>query len=175
MNTIKKIELEFSIYCNQLASNNKIIFYFFRYITFTAEWWMYVSYGLILLLMDFDEAIDPIKVGIIAYTFHYLIYYLIKNTFKRQRPFNAHESIKKLVIPPDKYSLPSGHSSGATITTLIIIHFFPISNIEILFVWPLLIGMSRIMLGVHYLSDAIVGITLGYLSYYISIMLLNLI
>ena len=99
MDTIKKIELEFSIYCNQLASNNKIIFYFFRYITFTAEWWMYVSYGLILLLMDFDEAIDPIKVGIIAYTFHYLIYYLVKNTFKRQRPFNAYKSIKKLVIP----------------------------------------------------------------------------
>ena len=64
--------------------------------------------------------------------------------------------------PPDKYSMPSGHSSGITIITLILIYQLKINIF--LFVAPFVI-LSRIFLGVHYLTDTIIGILLGYISY----------
>ena len=165
-NYLNKIELNISIVSNQVASKNKIIFYFFRTITFTAEWWMYIIYALLLLLINNKIAIPSIKLGLIAYSFHYPMYYIIKNTFKRKRPFEKYNSIEELVKPPDKYSLPSGHASASTITTLIIISFWP--ELNFIIIWPILVAISRIMLGVHYTSDAIIGFLLGLICYYIS-------
>ena len=170
MNKLKKYlnrtELNISTTFNQLTSKNKIVFYFFRVITFTAEWWMYIIYALLLLLINEKIAIPSIKVGLIAYSLHYPIYYIIKNTFKRKRPFERYDTIEGLVKPPDKYSLPSGHASASTITTLIVISFWP--ELNLIIVWPLLVAISRIMLGVHYISDAIMGFLLGLVCYYLS-------
>ena len=89
INHINNIETNISLYCNKLASNNKFIFYFYRIITSTADWWMYLVYAILLLLItDCGIAIKAIKYGSIAYFFHYPIYYIIKNTTKRKRPFN---------------------------------------------------------------------------------------
>jgi len=169
---INNIEINISLYCNRLTSNNKFIFYFYRIITSTADWWMYLIYAVLLLLIaDYNIAINAIIFGSIAYFFHYPIYYIIKNTTKRKRPFDQEKNnIKCFVKPPDKYSMPSGHTSGITITTLTIMYYFQDTNI--LLIWPLLIALSRIFLGVHYLSDAIIGFILGYTCYYITNLIL---
>ena len=161
-----KIDLNISTTLNRLAINYKSIFYFFRAITFTAEWWMYIGYALLLLMINHESAKEPIQMGIIAYSIHYPFYYVIKNVSKRKRPFERYEHIKKFIIPPDKYSLPSGHASASIITTLIILKFFP--ELNIIIIWPILASMSRIVLGVHYISDAIVGLFLGYVCFYIT-------
>ena len=168
INHINNIEINISFYCNRLTSNNKFIFYFYRIITSTADWWMYLIYAILLLIItDYNTAINAIIYGSIAYFFHYPIYYIIKNTTKRKRPFDQEENnIKCFVKPPDRYSMPSGHTSGITITTLTIMHYFQDTNI--LLIWPPLIALSRIFLGVHYLSDAVIGFILGYICYYIT-------
>ena len=172
INHINNIELNISLYCNKLTLNNKFIFYFYRIITSTADWWMYLVYAILLLLItDYGIAIKAITYGSLAYFFHYPIYYIIKNTTKRKRPFDQKENdIKCFVKPPDKYSMPSGHTSGITITTLTIIYYFP--DTKILLIWPLLIGLSRIFLGVHYLSDTLIGFILGYFCYNITSLIL---
>ena len=169
---INNIETHISLYCNELTSNNKFIFYFYRIITSTADWWMYLTYAIFLLIIeDYSIAINAIIYGSVAYSFHYPIYYIIKNTTKRNRPFDQEKTnIKCLVKPPDKYSMPSGHTSGITITILTIIYYFQYTNI--LLVWPLLIALSRIFLGVHYPSDTIIGFMLGYLCYHIAHLIL---
>ena len=108
---MKNLEKNFCYALNKLALNNKIIFYIFRSLTFTAEWWMYVVYAVIIILIDHSKGQEAFKMGLIAYSIHYPIYYIIKNILKRKRPFEVDENIKALVKPPDKYSLPSGHSS----------------------------------------------------------------
>ena len=129
---------------------------------------MYLVYAVLLLLIaDYSTAINAIIFGSIAYFFHYPIYYIIKNTTKRKRPFDQKENnITCFVKPPDKYSMPSGHTSGITITTLTIMHHFQDANI--LLIWPALIALSRIFLGVHYLSDVLIGSILGYTCYSIA-------
>jgi undecaprenyl-diphosphatase len=102
--------------------------------------------------------------GLIAYGFQYPIYFLIKNTIKRDRPFEAHQNIKALVKPPDKYSLPSGHASGTMISALITMTIF--EGLSFLIFWPIIVGLSRVFLGVHYLSDSLIGFLLGYACYY---------
>ena len=163
---LKKLELIISYRGNRLASSNKIVFYLFRIITFTAEWWLFLFYGLILLLINKTVAYECIKMGFIAYSIHYPLYYIIKNKVKRKRPFVNNLNIKCLVKPPDKYSLPSGHASASTISTLIILLFFP--GMKLLIIWPALAGLSRVILGVHFISDALFGIFLGCICFYIS-------
>ena len=85
INYINNIEINISFYCNKLTSNNKFIFYFYRIITSAADWWMYLVYAMLLLLTtDYNKAIEVIKLGSLAYLFHYPLYYIIKNTTKRE-------------------------------------------------------------------------------------------
>jgi len=121
---MNKFEKKISHLLNKLAIKNKSIFYFFRVFTYTGEWWMYILYAIITILIDFNKGVDAIKMALIAYGFHYPIYFLIKNTTKRNRPFEENKSIKALVKPPDKYSLPSGHAAGTCISALIIMSVF---------------------------------------------------
>ena len=169
---IKNIEINISFYFNKLTSNNKFIFYFYRIITSIADWWMYLIYAMLLLLTtDYNKAIEIIKLGSLAYLFHYPLYYIIKNTTKRERPFEKEKNnIKCFVKPPDKYSMPSGHTSGITITVLTIMHYF--EGTSLLVILPILIALSRIFLGVHYPSDTIIGFILGCVCYYIASLIL---
>ena len=165
-NNINSLDTNISILFNRLAINNRSILYIFKIITLTAEGWGFLLYALILLLFDYKEALDIIKTGIVTYGIYYPTYYLIKNNIKRIRPFEKNKSnIKCLVKPPDKYSLPSGHSAASTIATLIILNFYPQMNF--LIIWPILVAFSRIILGVHYFSDAIIGGGLGVICYYL--------
>ena len=67
------------------------------------------------------------------------------------------------------YSFPSGHSTmSMTFSLLIFFLFYPkvsggyrVALIAFCLLFPLLIGFSRIYLGVHYFSDVMGGFTLG--------------
>ena len=159
-------EQNITITLNNLAKKFKLIYYFFRIFTFTGEWWMYISYAVITVLVNPEIGKDAIKLGLVAYGLHYPSYYVIKNITKRQRPFEKYQEVKALVNPPDKYSLPSGHSSGTMISALITTSFF--DGLTFLFFWPVIVGLSRVFLGVHFISDTILGLILGFVSFYIA-------
>ena len=159
-------EKNIAINLNNLAKKFKFIYYFFRIFTFTGEWWMYISYAVITFLVNPEIGKDAIKLGLVAYGLHYPSYYVIKNITKRQRPFEKYQEVKALVNPPDKYSLPSGHSSGTMISALITTSFF--DGLTFLFFWPIIVGLSRVFLGVHFISDTILGLILGFASFYIA-------
>ncbi len=91
---------------------------------------------------------------------------ILKNIFERQRPI-----INRLVYESG-FSFPSGHSmvNAALYTMLIIIIYKNMKNkglkiamISLCALVPILIGISRIYLGVHYLVDVLVGWLLGVL------------
>ena len=159
-------EQNITITLNNLAKKFKLIYYFFRIFTFTGEWWMYISYAVITVLVNPEIGKDAIKLSLVAYGLHYPSYYVIKNVTKRQRPFEKYQEVKALVKPPDKYSLPSGHSSGTMISALIITSFF--DGLNFLLFWPIIVGLSRVFLGVHFISDTILGLILGFASFYIA-------
>ena len=103
--------------------------------------------------------------GIIAFAFQIPIYIFIKNLVKRDRPSDAIKEIKQIVNPPDKYSFPSGHCSSSMLLTLIINQYFPYLTMYFC-VWMVIVFISRISLGLHYVSDILFGALLGFLSFY---------
>jgi undecaprenyl-diphosphatase len=64
------------------------------------------------------------------------------------------------VTPSDKFSLPSGHTAAAWLMASIVAHYYPPFAL-LAYSWAALIGLSRVLLGVHYPSDVFAGTLLG--------------
>ena len=152
----------------------------FKCITFLADAKLIAFLCLVLLILIANKRI-PIAI-IINMLIMWALISILKRTFKRKRP-----NINRLVNEKG-YSYPSGHTMTAIIfygfnIFLIIVSniYMPlkISLIIILSTLILLIGYTRIYLGVHYLSDVIGALLFGssYLLLYIyfTYFILNLI
>lgn len=90
----------------------------------------------------------------------------IKLGFKRPRPFDSYR-ILSIGDPETTYSFPSGHTQSiASISTMLTMRYgrkyraIPIVCIAL----TLLVMISRMYLGQHYLSDVFCGLTLGIFS-----------
>ena len=84
------------------------------------------------------------------------LYLLLKNALRRQRPVG----LPVFITPSDRYSLPSGHTAAAFLMATVLAASFPLWA-PLLFLWAILVGASRLLLGVHYLSDLVAGALLG--------------
>ena len=85
---------------------------------------------------------------------------LVKRSVKRLRPYMRDTRLQHLVIPPDAFSFPSGHTANAWLMTMLTVDTVPMLAAPML-LWALLVGVSRVALGVHYPSDVLAGAALG--------------
>jgi len=89
-----------------------------------------------------------------------LVYKILKRTFVRERPFIRHSGISLAGAPLDRYSFPSGHTLHAVSFTWQMVAAFP--ELAVLLVpLALTIAASRVVLGLHYPTDVLVGALLG--------------
>jgi undecaprenyl-diphosphatase len=89
-----------------------------------------------------------------------LIYKLIKSGTERMRPYVLSNSIKLGTAPLDKYSFPSGHTLHAVSFTLIAGTYHP-ELLWLLAPIAVLIAASRVVLGLHYPTDVLIGGIIG--------------
>jgi undecaprenyl-diphosphatase len=99
------------------------------------------------------------------------IYFIVKRWIARPRPFRTCPGIRECTRSLDEYSFPSGHTLHSVACSLILTVYYPVLGF---IVWPLtlLIAVSRVVLGVHYPSDVIVGALIGAITAAISFNLL---
>ena len=90
------------------------------------------------------------------------IYYGLKRSCQRTRPYVKLSNISRFENPPDQYSFPSGHTSSAFCLSNILSHWFPEIN-PLIFSCCCAMGLSRIILRVHFPLDVLAGATLGIL------------
>ena len=89
-----------------------------------------------------------------------LIYSQLKNRLVRQRPFISFPDIHAHTAPLDKYSFPSGHTMNAVNFAILFSWAFPpLAYLVIPF--AALVALSRVILGMHYPTDVMVGAALG--------------
>lgn len=87
------------------------------------------------------------------------IYFLAKKSFARVRPCDCLVT-NAYIVPGDKFSLPSGHSAAAFLVAIILSNFFP-EYVWLLFGWASSVAISRVVLGVHFPADIILGAIIG--------------
>lgn len=86
---------------------------------------------------------------------------LAKRTIGRRRP--SHAGIDALVCEPDRFSFPSGHAAAAMSLAFVYAMSVPWMA-PVVLALAALVGLSRVVLGVHYVSDVVVGQALAVLT-----------
>ncbi|XP_054845086.1 polyisoprenoid diphosphate/phosphate phosphohydrolase PLPP6-like [Eublepharis macularius] len=108
----------------------------------------------VLINLLFALVLDLILVGV------------LKGLVKRRRP-TYNETDMFITISVDKYSFPSGHSTRAAMVSRFVLENLTLAvPLQVLVVlWALVVGISRVMLGRHNVTDVLFGLVMGYMQY----------
>jgi undecaprenyl-diphosphatase len=91
----------------------------------------------------------------------------VKRLVGRRRPCHLEPHSWADLLPPDQFSFPSGHTMTALSVCVPLALFYPVLAPG-LFLCAISIGMSRVVLGMHFLTDVLAGAALGSAMGYLS-------
>ena len=127
-----------------------------------------------LILMVFYLLIwyDPLLFSSIGSTYLAGLIMIVpcKKIVNRARPFESLDEIKELERIPSSQSFPSWHIYNVISQGLMFIYLF--NNLPIIIaavVCTIIVGISRIQLGVHYPSDVIIGGLFGVVGFFLAL------
>lgn len=89
-----------------------------------------------------------------------LIYKILKTKTVRPRPYQVHQVIRIGERPLDHFSFPSGHTLHAVMAMILIGYVQPLL-LFIMLPFTVLVALSRMVLGLHYPTDVLVGAVIG--------------
>ncbi|MGE0193399.1 MAG: phosphatase PAP2 family protein [Planctomycetota bacterium] len=89
------------------------------------------------------------------------LYKVLKRACRRPRPMVRHDGVLVSVPPLDEFSFPSGHTLHAVSFTVVALAGVP-ELAWLLVPFTALVAMSRVVLGLHYVSDVLVGALIGW-------------
>ena len=131
--------------------------------------WLWYAMGLAILLFGGETRLQSLGAAGVAAALSVLLFAWLKRMTGRRRPCQIEPHCWATLLPPDQFSFPSGHTMTAFAVAIPLASFYPTLAIG-LFFCALSIAMSRILLGMHFLSDvvagALIGTGLGYLGYF---------
>lgn len=84
----------------------------------------------------------------------------LKFIIRRRRPEGEWGGIYRNTDP---HSFPSGHAARAFLIALVVTVLGPAWAAILLWLWAPLVGLARVAMGVHYLSDIVAGTIVGIL------------
>lgn len=133
-----------------------------RRISCSADGWLYcLVLPLLILLFEPRRASALLLWALAGFALERTQYFLLKRTFRRSRPAQCIPGFRACIVPADRFSLPSGHSSAAFfVATFLSLGLSPLLCL-LAYPWAVGVAASRVVLGVHFPSDTVLGAALG--------------
>lgn len=157
LQTIHSIDLQTFHWCLQRKYWKPIV-RLYRLISRSADGHLYLLINSIFVIFEHWLALKAFTLGLFI---ERSSYFILKNRLKRNRPQQAIPGFYSVIQASDQFSFPSGHTSAAFLATGLLAYFYPLMLIPLL-VWAINVGISRVMLGVHFPSDCVAGAALGF-------------
>ncbi len=130
--------------------------------------WLWVAMGLAILLFGDERRGIAVAASCLAVSAGVVLFKYLKRATGRRRPCHLTPHCWATLLPPDQFSFPSGHTITAFAVATSLSFFYPSLTIGLLFC-AISVATSRILLGMHFLTDvlagAAIGGVLGYASY----------
>lgn len=132
-----------------------------RIISATGDGWFYPMAPIVMYLAGYPALAETfLYVAGAAFAIERTIYPIAKRSFKRRRPANIVPGYQSLIVAGDEFSFPSGHTSAAFLMASMLVLFFG-PMFAGLYLWAAAVGASRVILGVHFPTDIVVGAVMG--------------
>lgn len=123
--------------------------------------WAWVACGLVVLGFGGSQRFKALAAASLAALSGILLFVITKRLTGRERPRAVYPHWAEL-IPPDRFSFPSGHTITAFAIAQSLSAFYP-SWSPFLLLFAANIAVSRVILGMHFLTDVLAGSLLGVL------------
>jgi undecaprenyl-diphosphatase len=122
--------------------------------------WLWYALGAILLLFGGEDRFMAVGAAAFAAGLGIALFLRIKKATGRKRPCAIQPHCWAKLLPPDQFSFPSGHTITAFAVAVTLSLFYPELAPGFLFC-AVSIAASRILLGMHFLSDVVAGAAIG--------------
>lgn len=156
---LEQFELPLCQYFNR-ANNYILIRRFFKLISRLGDgifWYVLIASTVVFNGMhSLMIALHILLTSVVAL----LIYKALKHRLVRERPFISHAVITCNTKALDRYSFPSGHTLHAVSFSIMLGSYYP-ELIWIVVPFAVLVAISRLVLGLHYISDVMIGALIG--------------
>lgn len=157
--TILDLDLKGCLYLNHFSKSQTVI-YFFKGISRLGDglFWCAMLLGLWVL----EGLFYIVQVGylVLSGLVGTGIYKILKQKTTRPRPYQVHQVICLHEQPLDHFSFPSGHTLHAVMISTVVGYIQPMLLILML-PFTILVALSRMVLGLHYPSDVLIGAFIG--------------
>lgn len=128
--------------------------------TRAGDGWLWYLAGLAVLVWGGEDRLTAIASAGSAALVGVGVFMSVKKLSGRKRPCEIEPHCWATLLPPDQFSFPSGHTITAFAVAVGIGLFYAVL-LPILLFCALSIAVSRVLLGMHFVSDVLVGALIG--------------
>jgi undecaprenyl-diphosphatase len=152
-------EMTYCLMFNQL-NHRRLIRRFFSVISRLGDGVFWYSIMLILPWMYPESGWQVSTQMVITGLLSLILYKLLKIRTERERPCTVSNQILQGMPALDRYSFPSGHTMHAVGFSIILLSHYP-AWAPLILTFSGMVALSRLVLGLHYPSDVLVGAAIG--------------
>jgi undecaprenyl-diphosphatase len=122
--------------------------------------WLWYAMGIVILVAGGEHRFVAVGSAALAAGSGIATFLRLKRATGRRRPCAIEPHCWATLLPPDQFSFPSGHTITAFAVAVSLSSFYP-ELATGLFFCALSIAASRVLLGMHFLSDVVAGAAIG--------------
>lgn len=135
--------------------------------TRAGDGWLWGLIGIGILFTPDDFRFRAIEAAAGSVAAGIVFFHKVKRVFCRLRPKDIEPHCWAKIVTRDQFSFPSGHSTTAFAVAMSLGSFYP-EIMPVLLLLALNVAVSRVIVGMHFLSDVVVGSGTGALLGYIA-------